>query len=66
MTQLLLEVLIVGLLTGLVGIIWMIVRDCFDDDPCSTDKLISLPPLSEPRDREESHEQSSRKSKVAA
>ncbi|HSL02051.1 MAG TPA: hypothetical protein VK901_00755 [Nitrospiraceae bacterium] len=31
------EVLIVGLLTGLVGIIWIIVRDCFDDDHSPND-----------------------------
>lgn len=66
MEQIILEIFIVGLFAALVGIIWMVVRDCFNDDPCSTDKLIGGTPLSEPRDREESHEQSSRKSKVAA
>ena len=32
MVQVIVEVVIVGLLTGLVGIIWMIVRSRFDDD----------------------------------
>ena len=66
MAQLFLEILIVGLFTGLVGIIWMIVRDYFDDDPCSTDKLIRGTPLSEPHDGEKPHEHSSSHSKIAA
>jgi hypothetical protein len=37
MEQVIIEVMIVGLLTGLVGIIWIIVRDCFDDDHYPSD-----------------------------
>lgn len=32
MVQVIIEVAIIGLLTGLVGIIWMIVRHNFDGD----------------------------------
>jgi hypothetical protein len=37
MIQLLVQVLIVALLTGLVGIIWLVVRDTFGDDHHTND-----------------------------
>ncbi|MEO6307283.1 MAG: hypothetical protein ABIO96_06560 [Nitrospiraceae bacterium] len=66
MAQIILEVLIVGLFTGLVGIIWMIVRDCFDDGHDSVVKQIGGTPLSEPHDRVESHKHSPPHSNIAA
>jgi hypothetical protein len=66
MAQIFLEILIVGLFTGLVGIIWMIVRDCFADDRDSEVKQIGGTPLSEPHDGEKLHEHSSPHSKIAA
>ena len=66
MAQLFLEILIVGLFTGLVGIIWMIVRDCFADDRDSGVKQIGGTPLSEPHDQEEPHKHSPSHSKIAA
>ena len=66
MTQLILEVLIVGLFTALVGIVWIVVRDCFDDNHDSVVKQIGGTPLSEPRDQEESHEHAPPHSKIAA
>ncbi|HSL03124.1 MAG TPA: hypothetical protein VK901_06255 [Nitrospiraceae bacterium] len=38
MVQLIIEVVIVGLLTALVWIIWMVVRASFDDDHYPDDK----------------------------
>ena len=66
MAQVIIEVLIVGLFTALVGIVWMVVRDCFDDDQDSGVKQLGGTPLSEPHDQEESHEHASPHSKIAA
>jgi hypothetical protein len=57
---------IVGvLLTGLMGLIWVIVLDLLGDDRHSHDsRQENLSP--EPHDGEEPHESSPRKSKVAA
>jgi hypothetical protein len=66
MTQLILEVLIVGLFTALVGIVWMVVRDCFDDDQDSGVKQLGGTPLSEPHDQEEPHKHSPSHSNIAA
>ena len=66
MAQIFLEILIVGLFTGLVGIIWMIVRDCFDDDHDSGVNRLEETLLSEPHDGEKAHEHSSSHSKIAA
>jgi hypothetical protein len=38
MVQTIIQVLIVGLLAGLVGIIWLIIRRSFDDQPSLDDK----------------------------
>jgi hypothetical protein len=38
MVQTIIQVLIVGLLAGLVGIIWLIIRRSFDDDRYLDDK----------------------------
>jgi hypothetical protein len=66
MAQLFLEVLIVGLITGLVGVIWIIVRDCFDDDHDSGVNPLEGTPLPEQHDQEEPHKHSPRHSKIAA
>ena len=66
MAQVIIEVLVVGLFTALVGIVWMVVRDCFDDDQDSGVKQIGGTPLSEPHDQEESHEHSPSHSNIAA
>ena len=66
MAQVIIEVIIVGLFTGLVGIIWIVIRDCFDDDHDSVVKQIGGTPLSEPRDQEESHKHAPPHSKIAA
>ena len=57
---------IVGvLLTGLMGLVWVIVLDLLGDDHHSHDNRQENP-SPEPHDGEESHEVSPRKSKVAA
>jgi hypothetical protein len=66
MTQIILEVLIVGLITGLVGIIWIVVRDCFDDNHDSGVNRLEGTHLPEPCDGEQPQEHSSRQSKTAA
>jgi hypothetical protein len=38
MVQILAQVLIVGLLIGLAGIIWMVIHDIFGDDHHADDK----------------------------
>jgi hypothetical protein len=61
-----LEVLIAGLIAGLVWIIWMIVHSYFDTDDSSVDNQLGGTSLSEQHDREEPHKHSSRQSKSAA
>ena len=64
MVSVIIEVMIVGLLTGLVGIIWIIVRNCFDDDRYPNDnRQESASP--DPHDREEPHDRSSRQPKAS-
>ena len=48
MVQIILQVLIVGLLTAMAGIIWVIVRHSFDDDLYSDDNQQGGSPSSEP------------------
>jgi len=66
MVQAILQVLIVGLLTGLAGIIWMVVRHSFDDDLYFDDNRQVGSPSSEPSDGKDPHERSSRQSNIAA
>jgi hypothetical protein len=66
MVQLILQVLIVGLLTTMVGIIWVIARHSFDDDHYSDDNREGGSLLSEPSDGKGPHEPSSHGSKIAA
>ena len=66
MELVILEVLIVGLIAGLAGIIWMIVRNYFSDDQSSEYNQLSGTPLSEPHDGEKPHEHLSPQSKAAA
>jgi hypothetical protein len=59
------EAIIVVLLAGLVGLIWVIVLDSLGDSHHSHDnRQGSASP--EPRDGNEPHERSSRQSKIAA
>jgi hypothetical protein len=63
MVQVIIELMIVGLLTGLVGIIWIIVRDCFDDDHYPNDnRQESASPVH--HDGAEPHERSSWQAKA--
>ena len=62
MVQVILQVLIVGMLTGLVGIIWMVARNSFTDDHDPDDNRHGETSSAEPHDREEPHERSSRQS----
>jgi hypothetical protein len=63
MVSVIIEVMIVGLLTGLVGIIWIIVRNCFDDDRHPNDnRQESASPVH--HDGEKPHEHSSWQSKA--
>ena len=63
MVSVIIEVMIVGLLTGLVGIIWIIVRNCFDDDRYPNDnRQESASPVH--HDGEKPHEHSSWQSKA--
>ena len=66
MVQAIVQVLIVGLLTGLVGIIWIIVRDVLQEDHYPGDIRLAKTPSPEPRNGEEPHDPSSRPSKIAA
>ena len=66
MELIILEVVIAGLIAGLVGIIWMTVRNYFDDDHYSKNNRLGGTPLSEQHDLEEPHKQSSPQSKAAA
>ena len=66
MVQAIIQVLIVGLLTGLAGIIWMIVRDIVQDNHSSNDNQLGNTPSPEPLNGEKPHEPSSKESKVAA
>ena len=66
MVQIILQVLIVGLLTAMAGIIWVIVRHSFDDDLYSDDNQQNGSPSSEPSNGKDPHKPSSRQSKIAA
>jgi hypothetical protein len=66
MVQIILQVLIVGLLTAMAGIIWVIVRHSFDDDLYSDDNQQGGGPSPEPSTGKDPHEPSSRQSKIAA
>lgn len=66
MVQIILQVLIVGLLTAMAGIIWVIVRHSFDDDLYSDGNQQDGSPSSEPSDGMDPHEPPSRQSKIAA
>jgi flagellar basal body-associated protein FliL len=66
MVQIILQVLIVGLLTAMAGIIWVIVRHSFDDDLYSDDNQQGGSPSSEPSNGKDPHKPSSRQSKIAA
>ena len=66
MELIILEVVIVGLIAGLAGIIWMTVRNSFNDDHYSKDHRLGETPLSEQHGLEEPHKQSSPQSKAAA
>ena len=66
MELLILEVLIVGLIAGLAGIIWLIVRNYFNDGHDFEDNRLEGIPLTEPHDGELSQEHSSRQSKASA
>jgi len=66
MVQAIAQVLIVGLLTGLAGIIWIIVRDIFEEDHFPGDYRLPKTPSPEPCKGEEPHEPSPRGSKIAA
>jgi hypothetical protein len=57
--------IIVVLLAGLIGVIWVIVLDIFGDDHHPHDNRKENP-SPEPHDGEKAHEGSSRQSKVAA
>ena len=66
MELVILEVLIVGLMAGMVGIIWMIVRNYFNDGHDSEGNRLDGTPLPEPHDGETPQEQASQHSKAAA
>ena len=66
MVQLILQVLIVGMIAGLVGIIWMVVRHSFDDDYFFDNNRQGGSPSSEQGIGKDPHEHPSRHSKVAA
>jgi hypothetical protein len=66
MELIILEVVIVGLIAGLAGIIWMTVRSYFNDDHYSKDNRLGETPLAEQHDREEPHKHSPPQSKAAA
>ena len=66
MGQAIVQVLIVVLFTGLVGIILMIVRDIFQNDHYPSDNRLERTPTSEPSNGEEPYERLSRQSKATA
>ena len=66
MVQLILQVLIVWMIAGLVGIIWLVVRHSFDDDHYLDDTRPGGSLSSEPSDGKDPHEPSSHGSKIAA
>lgn len=66
MELLILEVLIVGLIAGLAGIIWIIVRNYFNDSHDFENNRLEGIPLPEPHDGETPQEHSSRQSKAVA
>ena len=66
MVQLILQILIVWMIAGLVGIIWMVFRHSLNDDYNSDDNRQGGIPSSEPCDGKDPHEHSSRHSNVAA
>ena len=64
--QLILQALIVGLIAGLAGIIWMVVRHSFDDDNFFDDNRQMGHPSSKPSNGNDTHDPSPRQSKIAA
>lgn len=66
MVQIILQVLIVGLLTAMAGIIWVIVHHSFGDDLYSDGNQQGGSPSSEPNNGKDPHEPPSRQSKIAA
>lgn len=66
MIQAIIQVLIVGLLTVLVGIIWMIVHDIFEDNPYPDDNRLDGTPMPKSSNGEGPHEHPSPQSKAAA
>lgn len=67
MELVILEILIVGLIAGLAGIVWMIARNYFADDHFFEDNQLGGVPLSETHDPEvPQKEHSAEQSKVAA
>ena len=60
MVQAIIELVIVGLLTGLVGIIWMIVRDNFNDDHAPDDNRHAAGLSPNHHDGEESYDRTDR------
>jgi hypothetical protein len=66
MVQLILLVLIVWMIAGLVGIIWMVVRHSFNDNDYSDNNQLGGSPSSEPCGGKDPHESSSRQSKAMA
>ena len=66
MVQITLQVLIVGLITTMAGIIWVIARHSFDDDLYSDDNEQGGIPPSDPSNGKDPHEPRSRQSKIAA
>ena len=66
MVQLILQVLIVGMIAGLVGIIWMVVRHSFDDDHFFDDNRQGGHPSLTPSNGNDPHGPSPRQSKIAA
>ena len=65
MVQTIVQLLIMGLLTALVGIIWFIVRDIFEVDHCPSEAGLAKTSAPEPYNEEELHEPSSQQSKIA-
>jgi hypothetical protein len=66
MVQLILQILIVLMIAGLVGIIWMVVRHSFNDNDDSTNNRLGGSSSSEPCDGKDPHESSSLQLKAAA
>jgi hypothetical protein len=66
MVQVILQVLIVGLLTAMAAIVWVIFRHSFDDYHFFDDNRQGGHPSSKPSNGNDPHEPSPRQSKIAA